>query len=159
LKKGIFKKSAHGGMEELAQAATLSTVCSGGINISNTPSSYNGGPVAPNSTVSTGLGYFNVTNNSGSAVNITIGGTDVTGGITWTLSDTATPGPTTFGLKAGLNGGSYNIIIKKTSPFNTFKSNLGNGASQLWGFQILAPTVATDTVQKTSTITLTATIP
>lgn len=128
-------------------------------NISNTPSSYNMGVVIPNSTISTGLGYFTVTNNSGSAVNITIGGTDVTGGTTWTLSDTATPGTTTFGMKAGLNGGLYDIIIKKTAPFNTLKSNLGSSSSQLWGFQLLAPTAATDTVQKTGTITLTATTP
>ncbi|OGO14671.1 MAG: hypothetical protein A2Z02_02925 [Chloroflexi bacterium RBG_16_48_7] len=124
--------------------------------VSNNPSSANLGAVGPNTTPSTGL-YFTVTNNSGSAVNITISGTDITGGTTWTLSDTATPGPTTAGMKASLDGVSYNIIVKKTAPFNTLVSNLANGASQSWGLQLLAPTAYTDSTQKTGTVTLTAT--
>ncbi len=124
--------------------------------ISNTPSSYNFGQVEPNASPSTGLNYFTVTNNSGSIVNITISGTDLTGGTTWTLSDTATPGATTAGIKAGLNGGDYNIIVKKTAPFNTLKSSLGSSASQGWGLQILAPTGYTDSTQKNGSITLTA---
>ncbi len=124
--------------------------------LSNTPSSYNFGQVEPNASPSTGLNYFTVTNNSTSAVNIAISGTDLTGGTTWTLSDTATPGATTAGIKAGLNGGSYNVIVKKTAPYNTLKSSLGNGASQGWGLQILAPTGYTDSTQKNGSITLTA---
>jgi hypothetical protein len=131
----------------------------GGLSISNTPSSYNFGTVVPGATISTGLSYFTVTNNSGSAINITIGGTDITGGITWTLSDTGTPGTSTAGLKAGLNGGSYNIVVKKTSPYNILKSNLAGSASQGWGLQLLGPTNYTDSVQKSGTVTLTATTP
>jgi hypothetical protein len=125
-------------------------------SLSNNPSSVNMGAVGPSSITSTGL-YFTVTNNSGSAVNITISGTDITGGTTWTLSDTATPGPTTAGLKASLDGVNYNIIIRKTAPFNTLVSNLANSASQNWGLQLLAPTTYTDSTQKTGTVTLTAT--
>jgi hypothetical protein len=126
-------------------------------SISNTPSSVNLGAVVPASTVPTGLSCFSVTNISGSSVNITIGGTDLTGGTTWTLSDTATPDNNTAGIKAGLSGGDYDIIVKKTAPFNTFKSNLADDASQNWGFQLLAPTNYTDATQKAGTITLTAT--
>jgi hypothetical protein len=117
--------------------------------------------VGPSTTISTGLTYFNVTNNSASAVNVTIGGTDLTGGTTWTLSDNATAGTSIAGLKAGLSDGdgSYNVIVKQTAPFNTLKSGLGAGASQQWGFQLLAPTNYTDATQKTGTITLTATTP
>ncbi len=128
----------------------------GGTSISNTPSSHTFSAVGPNATLSTGLNHFSVTNNSGSAVNITISGTDLTGGTTWTLSDTATPGVATYGMKAGLNGGAYNVIIKKNGPYNTLKSNLADSASQGWGFQILSPTEYTDSIQKTGTITLTA---
>jgi hypothetical protein len=131
----------------------------GGYSISNTPSSYNFGEVTPNNTISTGLNYFTVTNNSASAVKITISGTDITGGTTWTLSDTGTAGTSTFGLKAGLNGVSYNIVVKKTAPYNTLVSSLASSASQLWGFQLLSPTNYTDSNQKTGTITLTATTP
>ncbi len=135
------------------------TTGGGGYSISNTPSSYNFGEVTPNNTISTGLNYFSVTNNSASAVKITISGTDITGGTTWTLSDTGTAGTSTAGMKAGLNGGSYNIVIKKTSPYNTLVSSLASSASQLWGFQLLSPTNYTDTIQKNGTITLTATAP
>jgi hypothetical protein len=135
------------------------TPSGGGISISNTPSSYNFGTVDTNATISTGLNYFTVTNNSGSAVNITIGGTDVTGGTTWTLSDTGTPGTSTYGLKAGLNGGSYNIVVRRSASYNTLKASLGSSASQGWGLQFLAPTNYTDSVQKTGTVTLTASSP
>jgi hypothetical protein len=128
-------------------------------SISNSPTSYNFGAINANSTIATGLNYFTVTNTSGSAVNITISGTDITGGTTWTLSDTATPGANTIGMQAGLSGGAYNINVKKTAPFNTLKSNLAANANQSWGLQLLAPTSYSDNVQKAGTITLTATTP
>jgi hypothetical protein len=131
----------------------------GGYSISNTPSSVNLGAVNPSNTISTGLNYFSVTNNSSSAVKITISGTDITGGTTWTLSDTATPGVGIVGMKAGLNGGSYNIIVKKTATFNTLISNLAASASQGWGLQLLSPTNYTDSVQKAGTVMLTASAP
>jgi hypothetical protein len=128
-------------------------------SISNTPTSYNFGAVNAESTISTGLTYFCVTNNSGDDVNITISGTDIVGGTTWTLSDNATPGSDTIGLKAGLESGDYNIVVKKNTPHNTLKSGLADNASQSWGLQLLAPTSYTDCIQKAGTITLTATIP
>jgi hypothetical protein len=128
-------------------------------SISNTPSSYNFGVVNPSNTISTGLNCFTITNNSGFAVNVTVSGTDITGGTTWTLSDTGTPGAGIVGLKAGLDGGSYDIVVKKTVPYSILKSNLAASASQDWGLQILAPTNYTDSVQKAGTVTLTATIP
>lgn len=127
-------------------------------NIANTPSGKDFGVVEHDSVVSTGLGYFNITNSSVCSINVTISGTDITGGTTWTLSDTATPGASTCGLKAGLNGGSYDVIVRKTAPYNTLISGLAGGASQGWGLQILAPTQYTDAVQKTGTVTLTATV-
>jgi len=120
--------------------------------ISNTPSSYQFDNVSPSSSNSTGLDYFTVTNNSGYTVNITIGGTDFT---TWTLSDNATPGATTAGLKAGLSGGSYNVIVKKNAPFNTLADNVTDNAT--WGLQLLAPTTFTGSSTQYGTVTLTAT--
>ncbi len=130
----------------------------GGLSISNTPSSYNFGEVNPNNTISTPLDYFTVTNNSASAVKITISGTDITGGTTWTLSDTGTAGSTTFGLKAGLSS-SYDIVVKRNAPYNILRSNLASSGTQTWGLQLIAPTSYTDSVLKTGTVTLTATTP
>jgi hypothetical protein len=132
-------------------------------SISNTPSSYGFGNILANSTHATGLSYFTATNNTGggSAVDITISGTDMAAtGYTWTLSDTATPATDTCGYKAGLTGGSYNVVIKKTAPYNTLKSNLADGASQGWGLQFLTPTTITDYTkgEMSGTITLTVSL-
>jgi len=108
--------------------------------ILNTPNNYAFGVVSEGSTTETGLTHFEVTNNSGYVVNITIGGTDMTGGVTWTLSDNAIPGTDTYGLKAGLAGTSYNITVMKNGPYNILISNLADSSSQQWGLQLLAPT-------------------
>jgi len=94
-------------------------------------------------------------------VDITISGTDIAAtGYAWTLSDTATPGTDTCGFKAGLEGGSYNIIIKKTAPYNTLVSSLADEASQDWGLQFLTPDEITDyeSGEMSGTITLTVSL-
>jgi hypothetical protein len=125
-------------------------------DISNSPGSYDFGSVAESSTTATGLTYFTITNNSGFSIDITISATDMTGGTTWTLSDTATPGADIYGMKAGLEGGSYDVIVKKTGPFNTLVSGLADANTQKWGLQLLAPTSFSDGATKTGTITITA---
>ena len=126
-------------------------------DISNTPNNYAFGVVSEGSISETGLTYFEVTNNSGFDVNITIGGTDMEGGVTWTLSDDATPGTDTYGLKAGLAGDDYTVIVKKNGPYNILISNLADSSSQQWGLQLLAPTSFSDGGSKSGTVTLTAT--
>ena len=118
--------------------------------------SYDFGLVDESSITDTALTYFTVTNNSADAVNISISGTDMSGGVTWALSDTATQGDDTYGLKAGLEGGDYTIIVKKTSP-NFLVTGLATSASQRWGLQLLAPTYFSDGETKSATVTLTAT--
>jgi hypothetical protein len=70
-------------------------------SISNTPTSYAFGTVGLNSTPSTGLAYFSLTNGSSFGIDVTVKGTDMTGGDNWTLSDTATPGSDIIGFKTG----------------------------------------------------------
>lgn len=125
-------------------------------DISNSPSDYAFGLLAEGATANTTLTYFTVTNYSGYDVNITIGGTDMIGGVTWELSDTATPGEDTYGLKAGLAGTSYNITVPKTFA-NPLVNNLTDSSSRQWGLQLLAPTSFSDGGSKSGTVTLTAT--
>jgi hypothetical protein len=106
----------------------------------------------------TGLTYFTLTNNSSVAIDAVIHGHDMTGsGVTWTLSDTATPGDGICGYLAGLEGGSYNIIMKKNTTYNTLKSNLAASGTQKFGLELLSPTANLGSVQVTGTITLTVT--
>ncbi|MBA7635475.1 hypothetical protein ES703_43079 [subsurface metagenome] len=127
-------------------------------SISNSPDNYGFGTVSESSTSETGLTHFTVTNNSAFNVNITISGTDMTGGATWTLSNDGTAGNMIYGLNAGLEGGSYNIIVRRDPTYNTLVSGLaGEGGTQKWGLQFLAPTTFTDGGTKSGTVTLTAT--
>jgi len=121
-------------------------------DISNSPNSYAFGTLDASSSYPTGLN-FTVENNSGYDVRITIRGSDMTGGIPWTLSDT--PGPDIYGLKAGLDGVSYDITVTTTNT--TLIENLTDNSSQQWGLELLSPTSFSDGVQKSGNVTLTAT--
>ena len=124
--------------------------------ITSTPDSYDFGTLEVNTTAVTGLDYFTITNTGGVAVDITIQGTDLEGGTaTWTLNDAATPGENTCGLKAGLEGGDYTVIVKKSATYNTLKSNLAVSATQKWGMKIWMPTSVTDYDGQTMTGTVT----
>lgn len=130
-------------------------------DISNTPDTWsvNGGsPVSASSNYSTGLTYFTVTNNSGGAVDITISGTDMTGGgYTWDLADDGNPGDMTYALKAGLSGGDYTIIVRETATYNTLVSGLDDGLTQDWGLKLWTPTVMTNEGNaKSGIVTITA---
>lgn len=116
---------------------------------------YNFGAMAESAVVGTGLGYFEVTNYSGFDIDLIISGTDMTGGNGWTLANDAVPGADIVGIKAGLEGGSYNVIVKKNTPYNTLKASLSPSSSQAFGLQMLAPTSFTDGVQKSGTVTIT----
>jgi hypothetical protein len=119
-------------------------------------STYAFGVLAEGATPVTGLDHFTITNLSGFAIDVTISGTDMLGGTTWTLDDNATPGLNTYGLKAGLDGGDYTIKVKKTAPYNVLKAALGAGATQKWGLKMYAPTGMTDPTAKSGTVTVTA---
>ena len=121
--------------------------------ISNTPIKWHLGTISANFTYQ--KDDFVVTNNGTDPVNITISGSNMTGGIPWILSPTADPGPDTYGLKAGLDGGSFDIIVNGNG--NPLVNDLAGGGDQTWGLQLLAPTSFTDGVLKSGTVTLTAT--
>lgn len=142
-------------------AAGFDVTTSAAPNISNTSATgntYGFGVVNAGSTTSTGLAYFTVTNNSGFPVNITISGTDMSGGTTpWELSEDGTAGADICGLKAGTPAlGDYTITVPEDSA-NTLVSDLADTGTQQWGLQLLAPTSFSDAASKSGTVTLTAT--
>jgi len=125
----------------------------------NAPISYNFGTLNQGQIAETGLSQFTVHNYGEEAIDISIRGTDATGtGTDWTLSDTAAAGADTYGMIAGLSGDDYNIIIKKTSPYNNLVTGLPAGSSQDWGIEAYAPTSFSDWNSKTGNVTLTASI-
>jgi len=139
---------------------TTESACSPSISLNTSSWSVNGGsPVAADSSYSTGIAYFRITNNSGGTVNITIGGTDMTGGNSWDLADDGSPGNMAYGMYAGLDDGDdlYDVIVRETATYNTLKSGLADAATQDFGLKLWTPTVYTDGVAKSGNITLTVT--
>lgn len=126
------------------------------IFIGDSPNSYNFGVLSESATSATGLDYFTITNNSSFSVDILIHGTDMVGGNTWTLSDDGNVGNMIYAIKAGLDGGAYNIIVRKNTPYNTLKGGLASSATQKWGMTIYAPSIFTDGVAKSGTVTISA---
>ena len=124
------------------------------VNIENIPGVYNFGMLIAGAVSATGLDYFEITNNSAFAIDIYIRGTDMTGGNGWLLANDGVAGSDIVAIKAGLGGGSYNVIVKKDEPYNLLTETLGPADSILWGLQMSAPTVFSDGVEKTGTVTV-----
>ena len=68
----------------------------------------------------------------------------------------STPGVDTAGLKAGLSGADFTIIVKKSVAYNNLVVNLAASDSQLWGIKLYTPTELSNGDPKRSTLTLTA---
>ena len=72
----------------------------------------------------------------------------------WASSGTASE---VHPLYATYTAPTYDIIVKKTAPFNTLKAGLAPSATQSFGLQLLAPTGMTDGAAKTGVVTVVAT--
>ena len=126
------------------------------IAITNAPSSYDFGSVNTSATPSTTAGYFTITNTSTTSTNITIWGTDFTGGSGWTLATAGAPGSQIAGMYAGIVSGSFNITVTTTTT-TVLKSSLAALINQTWHLKLMCPTnTPTDGAQRTSTITISA---
>jgi len=127
--------------------------------ITNTPDNYGFGVLAVNTTGNTTVAYFTLNNTGNCVVDVTIQGTNLTGGDdTWTLSGTATPGENIYGLYAGLDDGSpaFDVVVNATA--NAFVSDLAEDATQDWGLKLYMPMSVTnyDAQQMSGTVTLIA---
>jgi len=135
-------------------------------NIANDPSSKAFGTVAasttyyakgsqPNNPVQDSDCTFTITNNSGGTIDLTIKGTNFTGGNDWTLTSNA-PGEDTVRLTAYYSGQNPASGVVLTTNYQTFKEDIADEATLKWDFKLETGTF-TDGATKTSTITLTAT--
>jgi hypothetical protein len=131
------------------------------LEITNTPDSKDFGVLAVNTSSNTTIGYFTITNTGNCNVDITIQGTDLTGGDdTWDLADNGSPGENIYGLYAGLDDGSpaFDIVVRETATYNTLVSGLVEDATQDWGLKLYMPTSLSgyDAQQMSGTVTLVA---
>lgn len=136
-------------------------------DIVNTPSAINFGLVAENSPywssgsaptfpLSDNQCLFTLTNNSSCPLNVSIRATNfICGGDNWTLV-LGVPGANEARMKAGRSGDAAegNMLILTTGD-QSFISSIGVSASKKWEIKLETGTF-TDTLQKTSIITLTA---
>jgi len=134
---------------QAASTDTITITATGAeVDISVDTTAWDVGNVVTSQTYQTGItsSWATITNNAAASVDVTIGGRsmkDSTDTDTWTLSDTATAGADTFGMKCGLDDGDdlYDIIIKNqgSSP-NLIVDDLAGSGTEDFGLQFLAPT-------------------
>jgi len=131
------------------------------LSISNIPDNKGWGILEVNTTDSTTIDYFTITNTGSCTMDIVIYGSSATGGDdTWTLDDTGTPGENIYALYAGLDDDDdlFDVIVRGTETYNTLVSGLAEEATQDWGLKIYMPTSLSgyDSQEMTGTITLVA---
>lgn len=127
--------------------------------ITNTPGSYDFGTLQASETANTANDYFTCENVGSENCDVTIKGTDMTGGaVTWTLADDGNPGDSTIGLKAGIVAATFDVIVKKTAAYNTLFTALVPSTPDGWHLKIWSPTANVGNEAMTGTVTLTATV-
>lgn len=129
------------------------------VEITNTPDNYGFGMLQIGASSNTSISYFTITNTGNCAADITIQGTDLTGGDdTWELSADASVGENIYGLMAGLNDDDdlFDTVVNLTA--NSFVTNLAESGTQDWGLNLSMPTSLSgfDGNNMTATITLIA---
>ena len=129
------------------------------VAIADNQTSYDFGVVATSTTPSTSENWCAITNTSTVQTDITISVTGATwsGGVTWTHSDTCTPGADTAGLKTNRGGtwGVSDIIIKNAAPEYIYE-NCPALTDFDYGIKLWTPTSYTDGVEKENTVRVSA---
>lgn len=129
------------------------------VTISCDQPSYDFGVVAESATPSTATNWATITNGSTVQTDQTIGVTTSTwaGGVTWTHSDTNTPGADTAGMLSNKGGtwGVGDVIVKYDTP-NYIAENQAATTNYSFGLKLSAPTTFTDGVEKSITVRVSA---
>jgi len=130
-----------------------------GVGMAAGNDTYDFGVVSASTTPSTATDYFNVENSSSVVTDNTVSVTTSSwsGGVTWTHSDTCTPGADTAGLKAN-KGGSWGVgdVIVKNSDPNILADDQAATTNWAFGLKLWAPTSFTDGVEKEIIVRVTA---
>ena len=138
-----------------ADTATVSaTVTATNLAVSVTDGSITFGSVALNTATSTAT-YDDQTqtvSNDGSNAVINVKSGNATGGTTWTLGTSA--GSDIFKLEVSTTTGSTYMTFQATDTYLTASSSSVSLTSGAFDFRFTTPTVSTDFVQKSLTITV-----
>ncbi len=116
------------------------------------------GSVALNTATSThGTGQSQTVTNDGSNATLNVASTNATNGTTWTLG--TSPGSDTFTLAVSTTTGSSYSLLQSANVYLTASSSFASLTSTPLDFRFTTPTVSSDFVEKSLTITVQVTTP
>lgn len=143
----------------MAQTDTLTaTVTATSLSVSVSDGTIAFGSVALNTATTTaGTGQTQTVTNDGSNAVLNVKSTDATNGTSWTLG--TNPGSNIFKLEVSTTSGATYGTLTATDVYLTASSSFASLGNQLTDFRFTTPTVSTDFVQKSLTITVQVTTP
>lgn len=134
------------------------TVTATNLAVSVSDGSIAFGSVALNTATTTaGTGQTQVVSNDGSNAVLNVKSSNATNGTTWTLG--TSPGSDIFKLEVSTTTGSTYGTLQATDVYLTASSTFNSLSDQNVDFRFTTPTVSTDFVQKSVTITVQVTTP
>ncbi len=149
-----------GGYHALAQDTDVvtATVTATNLAVSVSDGSIAFGSVALNTATTTvGTGQSQTVTNDGSNATLNVKSSDATNGTTWTLG--TNPGSDIFKLEVSTTTGSTYGTLQATDVYLTASSTFASLTNQAVDFRFTTPTLSTDFVQKSLTITVQVTTP
>lgn len=140
-------------------AAVTATVTATNLAVSVSDGSIAFGSVALNTATTTagGTGQTQTVTNDGSNATLNVKSGDASGGTAWTLG--TSPGSNIFKLEVSTTTGSSYMTFQATDTYLTASTTFSSLSSGNLDFRFTTPTVSTDFVQKSLTITVQVTTP
>ena len=139
-------------------ATVAATVTATNLAVSVSDGTIAFGSVALNTATTTvGHGETQTVSNDGSDAVINVKSGNATGGTTWTLG--TSPGPDTFKLEISTTTGSTYMTFQAQDTYLTASSSSASLTTGPLDFRFTTPTVSTDFLQKSLTITVQVTTP
>ncbi|QQR65051.1 hypothetical protein IPH92_00515 [Candidatus Kaiserbacteria bacterium] len=149
-----------GGMNAFAQSTdtVTATVTATNLAVSVSDGTIAFGSVALNTATTTvGTAQTQTVSNDGSAAVLNVKSSNATNGTLWTLG--TSPGSDIFKLEVSTTTGSTYGTLQATDVYLTASSTFASLTNQNVDFRFTTPTVSTDFVQKSLTITVQVTTP